>query len=297
MSYIDYYNILGVSKDASQEDIKKAYKKLARKYHPDLNPNDPEAQRKFQEINEANEVLSDPEKRKKYDEYGENWKHADEFEAQKQQYANQQGGFHTSYWSSSDEDEGFSDFFESLFGSRHGRSRRASYGFRGQDFKAELHLTLQEAAEKHKQIITVNGKNLRITVPAGVADGQTIKLAGQGGPGANGGPAGDLYITFVIAQDNRFKREGNDLYQTVPLDLYTAILGGELIVETLSGKAKLKVQPGIQNGTKVRLKGKGFPVYKQEGAYGDLIITYSIVIPTHLNERQKELFRQLQSLS
>ena len=119
MSYIDYYNILGVSKDASQEDIKKAYKKLARKYHPDLNPNDPEAQRKFQEINEANEVLSDPEKRKKYDEYGENWKHADEFEAQKQQYANQQGGFHTSYWSSSDDADGFSDFFESLFGSRH----------------------------------------------------------------------------------------------------------------------------------------------------------------------------------
>ena len=298
MPYIDYYNILGVSKDASQEDIKKAYKKLARKYHPDLNPNDPEAQRKFQEINEANEVLSDPDKRKKYDEYGENWKHADEFEAQKQQYyANQGGGFHTSYWSSSGDEEGFSDFFESLFGSRRGRTNQRNYAFRGQDYKAELHLTLREAAETHKQILTVNGKNLRITVPAGVADGQTIKLSGQGGPGTNGGPAGDLYITFVIAEDRQFKREGDDLYVTAPLNLYTAVLGGEQIINTLGGKVKLKVQPGTQSGTKVRLKGKGFPVYKQEGAFGDLIVTYSVTVPTNLTEQQKELFRQLQSLS
>ncbi len=298
MPYIDYYNILGVSKDASQEDIKKAYKKLARKYHPDLNPNDPEAQRKFQEINEANEVLSDPDKRKKYDEYGENWKHADEFEAQKQQYhANQGGGFHTSYWSSSGDEEGFSDFFESLFGSRRGRTNQRNYAFRGQDYKAELHLTLREAAETHKQILTVNGKNLRITVPAGVADGQTIKLSGQGGPGTNGGPAGDLYITFVIAEDRQFKREGDDLYVTAPLNLYTAVLGGEQIIDTLGGKVKLKVQPGTQSGTKVRLKGKGFPVYKQEGAFGDLIVTYSVTVPTNLTEQQKELFRQLQSLS
>ena len=298
MPYIDYYNILGVSKDASQEDIKKAYKKLARKYHPDLNPNDPEAQRKFQEINEANEVLSDPDKRKKYDEYGENWKHADEFEAQKQQYyANQGGGFHTSYWSSSGDEEGFSDFFESLFGSRRGRTNQRNYAFRGQDYKAELHLTLREAAETHKQILTVNGKNLRITVPAGVADGQTIKLSGQGGPGTNGGPAGDLYITFVIAEDRQFKREGDDLFVTAPLNLYTAVLGGEQIIDTLGGKVKLKVQPGTQSGTKVRLKGKGFPVYKQEGAFGDLIVTYSVTVPTNLTEQQKELFRQLQSLS
>lgn len=301
MAYIDYYNILGVNKDASQDDIKKAYKKLARKYHPDLNPNDPDAQRRFQEINEANEVLSDPEKRKKYDEYGENWKHADEFEAQRQQYAHQQdGGFHTSFWSSTGGEGGdageFSDFFESLFGSRRGKGNR-TYSYRGQDYTAELHLTLQEAAETHKQILTVNGKNLRITVPAGVANGQTIKLAGQGGAGMNGGPAGDLYITFVIADDARFHRQGDDLYETVPIDLYTAVLGGEQIVETLGGKVKLKVQPGTQNGAKVRLKGKGFPVYKQEGTFGDLIVTYSVTIPTNLTDEQQRLFRQIQSLS
>lgn len=301
MAYIDYYNILGVSKDASQDDIKKAYKKLARKYHPDLNPNDPTAQRKFQEINEANEVLSDPEKRKKYDQYGENWKHADEFNAQQQQYGTNFGqnfsndGTTYTSWSTSGDTEGFSDFFESLFGSRGKRKR--SYGYRGQDYTAELHLTLQDAYETHKQILTVNGKKLRITVPAGVANGQTIKLAGQGGEGMNGGPAGDLYITFVIEDDALFHREGDDLYVTAPLDLYTAILGGETIIETMNGKVKLKVAPGTQNNTKVRLKGKGFPVYKQEGSFGDLIVTYSIDIPTHLSEEQKELFRKIQSLS
>ncbi len=301
MAYIDYYNILGVSKDASQEDIKKAFKKLARKYHPDLNPNDPEAHRKFQEINEANEVLSDPEKRKKYDEYGENWKHADEYEAQQQQYSRNNGSngsFHTSFWSSDGDvnGSGFSDFFEQMFGS-HRKGRDGQYGYRGQDYTAELHLSLTDAAETHKQILTVNGKKLRITVPAGVADGQTIKLAGQGGEGANGGPAGDLYITFIIDNNTRFKREGDDLYTTVPLDLYTALLGGEVIVDTLNGKVKLKVQEGTQNGSKIRLRGKGFPVYKQDGAFGDLIITYNITIPTNLTDKQKDLLRQIQTLS
>jgi len=309
MAYIDYYGILGVGKTASQDEIKKAFKKLARKYHPDLNPDDPTAKQKFQEINEANEVLSDPEKRKKYDAYGENWKHADEFEAQRQRYRQQGGaggfGHGGGYWSSSGDgggfsssfngDEGeFSDFFESLFGSRRGSSRRSSAGFKGQDYNAELHLSLRDAATTRKQVLNVNGKKIRITVPAGVADGQTIKLNGQGGPGMNGGPAGDLYITFVISEDSTFKREGDNLYLRVPLDLYTAILGGEQVIDTLNGKVKLKIKPETQNGTKARLKGKGFPVYKQEGQYGDLIVTYEIKIPTRLNEKQKELFRELQ---
>ncbi|WP_455640195.1 DnaJ C-terminal domain-containing protein [Parabacteroides sp.] len=305
MAYIDYYNILGVNKGASQDDIKKAYKKLARKYHPDLNPNDPDAHRKFQEINEANEVLSDPEKRKKYDQYGENWKHADQFDAQQQQYGQYQGGFGGfggsngggSYWSASDDGSGFSDFFESMFGGGGRSGGRSNHAFRGQDYNAELHVSLADAAKTHKQVITVNGKNLRITVPAGIADGQTIKLKGQGGPGVNGGPAGDLYITFNIAEDSRFKRVGDDLYVTAPLNLYTAVLGGEQIVETMDGKVKLKVAPGTQNNSKVRLKGKGFPIYKKEGQAGDLIVTYSIEIPTNLTDKQKELFREIQSLN
>ena len=309
MAYIDYYKILGVDKNASQDDVKKAFRKLARKYHPDLNPNDPSAKDKFQEINEANEVLSDPEKRKKYDEYGEHWKHADEFEAQKKarQHAGAGGGGFSgfggdggSYWYSSDGEGfsggdagGFSDFFESMFGHRGGGGRGGS-GFRGQDFNAELHLSLRDAAQTHKQVLNVNGKQVRITIPAGVADGQVIKLKGYGGEGINGGPAGDLYITFRIAEDPVFKRLGDDLYVDVEVDLYTAVLGGEKVVDTLDGKVKLKIKPETQNGTKVRLKGKGFPIYKKEGQFGDLIVTYSVKIPTSLTDRQKELFRELQ---
>ena len=309
MAYIDYYKILGVDKNASQDDIKKAFRKLARKYHLDLNPNDPSAKDKFQEINEANEVLSDPEKRKKYDEYGEHWKHADEFEAQKKarQHAGGGGGGFSgfggdggSYWYSSDGEGfsggdagGFSDFFESMFGHR-GGGGRGNAGFRGQDFNAELHLSLRDAARTHKQVLNVNGKQVRITIPAGVADGQVIKLKGYGGEGINGGPAGDLYITFKIAEDSVFKRLGDDLYVDVEMDLYTAVLGGEKVIDTLEGKVKLKIKPETQNGTKVRLKGKGFPVYKKEGQFGDLIITYSVKIPTNLTDRQKELFRELQ---
>ena len=308
MAYIDYYKTLGVDKNATQDDIKKAFRQLARKYHPDLNPNDPTAKEKFQQINEANEVLSDPEKRKKYDEYGEQWKHADEFEAQRKAYEAQGGGGgHSEYWYSADGrhftsgfggESGFSDFFEELFGQ--GRTRgsgKARAGFRGQDIQAELPLTLREAATTHKQTFTVNGETLRITVPAGVADRQTVKLKGHGGKGMNGGPDGDLYITFSIADDPEFKRKDNDLYTNVHIDLYTAVLGGEVTIRTLDGQVKLKVRPGTQNDAKVRLKGKGFPVYKQEGRAGDLIVTYTVQLPTHLSERQKEAFRELQRMN
>lgn len=303
MAFIDYYSILGVSKTASGDDIKKAYRKLARKYHPDINPNNEEAKRKFQQINEANEVLSDPEKRKKYDEYGENWKHAEEYEKAKQQQA-QNGGFADfgsfgggfgggSYSFGGDDEGGFSDFFESLFGGRRSSGSRHTAGFRGQDYTSELHLSLRDAYETHKRMLTLDGKNLRITIPAGVTDGQVIKLTGQGAPGKNGGPNGDLYITFVIEEDPKFKRVGNDLYTTANLNLYTAVLGGEETIDTFTGKVKLKIVAGTQNGTKVRLKGKGFPVYKKDGQFGDLIITYSIEIPVNLNAEQKELFEKL----
>lgn len=293
MEFIDYYKILGVNKNASDEDIKKAYRKLARKHHPDLNPNDKEAHKRFQQINEANEVLSDPEKRKKYDQYGKDWQHAEEFEkrrAQQQQYSREGQAF------SGDFGEGdFSDFFESLFGGS-GRKARRESRYRGQDYQAELHLSLREAYTTHQQTLTVNGKNIRITIPAGIENGQKIKLKGHGAPGINGGPAGDLFITFQIQEDPRFRRAGNDIHTSVDLNLYTAVLGGEIMIDTLGGKLKLKIQPETQNETKVRLKGKGFPVYKQEGHFGDLYITYKIKIPSNLTQQEKDLFTQLSKL-
>ncbi len=292
MDYIDYYKVLGVDKTASDDDIKKAYRKLARKLHPDLNPNDKEANKKFQQVNEANEVLSDPEKRKKYDQYGKDWQHADQFEKQRKA----QGG--QSYNSggnpfSGDDDNSFSNFFESMFGGS-GRSRQTK--FRGQDYNAELKLSLTEAMETHQQTLAVNGKNVRITIPAGIEDGQVIKLKGYGAPGVNGGPAGDLFITFSIAPHHHFKRQGNDLFANTEIDLYTAVLGGEVTVDTLKGKVKLKVTPETQYGTKIRLKGKGFPVYKKEGESGDLYVTYQVKLPTHLTDRQKALFTELSKL-
>jgi curved DNA-binding protein len=301
MAFIDYYQTLGLTKTATDKDIKNAYRKLARKFHPDLNPNDAEANKKFQQLNEANEVLSDPEKRKKYDKYGENWQHGEEYEKYQQQQSSRPQGAYAGGQSQSFEgfggegfgSEDFSDFFQSMFGQsgRAGGGRQAKY--RGQDLNAELHLNLKDVAESQKQTLTVNGKNIRLTIPAGIENGQTIKIAGHGGPGANGGPAGDLYITFSITDDPRFKRNGNDLYAATSLDLYTAVLGGEVTIDTLNGKVKIKVKPETQNGTKVKLKGKGMPVYKKEGEFGDLYITYDIQIPVNLTEKQKKLFQEI----
>ena len=295
MEFIDYYKILGLEKTASTDQIKKAYRKLARQYHPDLNPNDKEANKKFQQINEANEVLSDAEKRKKYDQYGQNWQHAEAYEKtqQSQQETGGYGAFTGGESFSGDFSSGnFSDFFTSMFGGS-SRSGRSQPKFRGQDYNAELQIGLREAYATHQRVFTINEKNIRITIPAGITNGQTIKLKGYGGTGVNGGPAGDLYITFSIAEDPVFKRLGDDLYTTVELDLYTAVLGGEKTIDTLDGKVKLKVNPETQNNTKVRLKGKGFPVYKKEGTYGDLMITWLIKIPVNLTEKQKALFREL----
>ena len=291
MEFIDYYHILGIDKKASEDDIKKAYRKLARKLHPDLNPNDKEAHKKFQAVNEANEVLSDKEKRKKYDQYGKNWQHAEQFEQQR--HSQQQSQYSGGQQFSGDGDSDFSGFFESMFGGT-GRSRQAK--FRGQDYNAELKLSLSDALETQQQTLAVNGKNIRITIPAGIENGQVIKLKGYGAAGVNGGPAGDLYITFSILSHPHFKRSGNDLYTTSTIDLYTALLGGETTVETLKGRVKLKVNPETQSGTKIRLKGKGMPIYKTEGETGDLYVTYEIKIPTNLTDGQKKLFTELSNL-
>ncbi|WP_346984475.1 J domain-containing protein [Chryseobacterium sp. POE27] len=303
MAYIDYYKILGVDKSATQDDIKKAYRKLARKLHPDLNPDDKEAERKFKEINEANEVLSNPENRAKYDKYGEHWKHGEEYEKaqqQQRQYQSQGNDFDGGF-SGADfgEGEDFSDFFQSMFGGAggFGRSSRgsASGKFKGQDVHAELNLSLKDAATTHQQTFDINGKKVRITIPAGVYDGQQIKLKGHGSPGYNGGPNGDLYITFTIPADPDFERIGDDLKTKVSIDLYTAVLGGDVKVNTLTGSVNLKVKPETQNGVTVRLKGKGFPVYKKEGQFGDLFVTYNVKLPTNLTDKQKQLFEQLKN--
>ena len=301
MAFIDYYKILEVGKNATEAEIKKAYRKLARKYHPDLNPNDKEAERKFKEINEANEVLSHTENRKKYDDYGENWQHAEEFEKSKQQRQYQgngnQGGFGGSGGGGFSGGGDFSDFFESMFGGRtSGGGGRRTAQYKGQDFNAELHLELKDVYTTHKRTLTINGKNIRITIPAGVENGQQIKISGMGAEGSGGGPKGDLYITFTIENHTKFKLDKHNLYATVDLDLYTAILGGEITADTFDGKVKLTVKPGTQNATKVKLKGKGFPVYKKEGEFGDLYLTYQIQIPTNLSEKEKELFTELAKL-
>ncbi len=294
MTYIDYYKALGINKNATDNDIKKAYRKMARKYHPDLNPNDKEAERKFKEINEANEVLSNPENRKKYDRYGKDWKHAEEFEKaqQQRQYASGSGQRTTGRFS----EEDFSDFFSSMFGGGFKGSGGRNVKFRGQDYNAELQLELEDVYRTHKRTLTVNGKNIRLTIPAGVKNGQVIKIKGYGGEGINGGPKGDLHIKFSILNHSRFKRDKDNLYTTVKLDLYKALLGGEVVIDTFDGKVKLNVKPETKNLTKVKLKGKGFPVYKKEGQFGDLYITYQIEIPTNLTNKEKELFKELAKL-
>ena len=292
MAFVDYYQILGISKNATEKEIKNAYRKQARKFHPDVNPNDQNAQKKFQEVNEANEVLSDPIKRKKYDQFGKDWKQAGQYESSgpRNSGSGRTSGRQQGYSGDFGESD-FSDFFSSMFG---GSARQTN--LKGQDFNAELRLNLRDVYTSQQRTITVNGKNIRLTIPAGVENGQIIKIKGHGAPGRNGGPNGDLFLTFLINEDPEFTRKGNDLYKNSEIDLYTAILGDEIQIDTLSGKVKLKVKPGTQNGTKVKLKGKGFPVYKNESMFGDLYISYSVKIPSDLTDKEKELFNELRNL-
>lgn len=314
MAFIDYYKVLGLDRTATPTDIRKAYRKLAKQYHPDINKDDPQAQERFQEINEANEVLSDPEKRKRYDEYGEHWAHAEEYEAQRRQYEQQygqgaqgtygdfsSGGFGSfnfggfgDFTRSEGNTGGFSDFFEQLFGGS--RRSTGSHARRGSDYEAELHLTLRDAAETHKQILSVGDKSIRVTIPAGVTDGQRLKLRGHGGEVPQGGIRGDLYITFRIVPDANFTRQGDDLSTTLTIPLTTALLGGEVPLPTLTGEVRMKVNAGIQPGSKVRLKGKGMPRYKKDNERGDLIVTINVHLPTTLTEDQRLLCIKLQQM-
>ena len=299
MAFIDYYKVLGVERNASQEEIKKAYRKLAKRYHPDVNRDNPQAQERFQEINEANEVLGDAEKRKRYDEYGEHWKHSEEFETQQQGsqgYGGNGQGFgygdfegFGNFGRSAGNNSGFSDFFEQLFGGAYRSGRQQ----RGNDLQATLQLTLAEAARTHRRILEINGEKIAITIPAGVADGQKIRVKGHGGKSADGAGRGDLYITFGIEPDSRFAREGDDLHTTVVCDMYTLLLGGEAVVPTIDGSVKARIKPGTQPDSKLRLRGKGMPHYRREGK-GDLIVEIKVKLP-ELNEKQMEMVKKVKA--
>lgn len=291
MAFIDYYKILGVDKNASEAEIKKAYRRMAKKYHPDINKDDPQAEKRFQAINEANEVLGNPEKRKKYDEYGEHWRHAEEFEAQQQRHAQEQefGGW-GDFGGNEGNAGGFSDFFEQLFGAM-GSNRRA----KAYDLQATLSITLREAATTHKQAFAIEGGNIRITIPAGIGDGQKIRLRGYG-RGTPDGKRGDLYITIKIAPDDTFVREGDDLRTTVAVDIFTLLLGGSVLIPTLNGNVKTNIKDGTAPDSKLRLRGKGFPKYRKEGEAGDLIVTIKALMP-RLNEEQKRALQNIKSLA
>ncbi|CAH1001723.1 Curved DNA-binding protein [Neolewinella maritima] len=297
--FIDYYKTLGVDKSADDKQLKKAFRKLARKYHPDVAPDDKDAEQKFKAINEAYAVLSDPDKRKKYDKYGKDWEHAEAYEQARQQQGggNPFGGQYT--YSSGGPGGGgadFSDFFRDMFGGAAGANFGGGGGgrraFRGRDIEAELRVAMTDILEDNKQVLTVGGKQLRVTIPAGVADGQTLRLRGQGNPGAGGGPAGDLYITFRVDTPSDYRREGADLYRTQEVDLYTMLLGGKITVDTPTGAVNLPVAEATANGKRVRLKGKGLPKYKQ-GGHGDLYLDLTVKLPEALSANEKEAFTKL----
>jgi curved DNA-binding protein len=309
VEYKDYYKILGVSKNVSQDEIKKAFRKLARKYHPDANPNNPEAEEKFKGIGEAYEVLGDPQKRSKYDQLGANWK----------QYsragAGWPGGGGKTYtydfggrgFSFDDLGSGFSDFFEMFFGrgaderfSGFGRSDSSQYGRstrtniqKGQDMQSELSITLREAYTGTQRSLRLQKEGrtraVNVKIPKGIKDGGKIRLAGEGAGSPNGGPAGDLYLLVNIAGHNFFIRKEDDLYCEVPVTIKEAYYGSKIDVPTFDGKVMVKVPPKTQGGKTLRLKGKGMPKLRK-GGYGDLYLKIRLVLPEKLGSEQKKNF-------
>ncbi len=310
MEYKDYYKVLGVNKNATQDEIKKAYRKLALKYHPDKNKGNKDAEEKFKEANEANEVLSDAEKRKKYDELGENWKYYQQSGGQQDfdwsRYANQGGQTYT-YQSGDFNDafggSGFSDFFETLFGGggfgqtqTRGRrtSRRAKP--RGEDLSAEMSITLEDSYKGSEKIFDLNGQSIKLKIKPGIADGQTLKLPGKGEAGYNGAAAGDLLLRIHVLNDPVFERKGNDLYTELRVSLYTAVLGGKSPIKTFKGTINVNVPKESQNGKVLRLQGMGMPVYGKSNQFGDLYAKLFIETPTNLSSKEIDLFQQLSEM-
>lgn len=305
MEYKDYYKILGVDKSASQDEIKKAYRKLAMKYHPDRNPNDKTAEAKFKEITEANEVLSDPEKRKKYDTLGANWKQYqstggrgfDDF------FTNFGGGStgQQSYRFSGDLNDifggmggGFSDFFESFFGGGRDFGKRAQQQSAPVDVEANLNVTLEDVYNGSEKQILVDGKKVKIKIQPGTKDGQKLRLRGLGRSKSAGGEKGDLYLNIHVLKHPFYEIKDNDLYYNLDIDFYTAVLGGKENIRTLDGKTiSVKIPEGTDSDTILRLKGLGL---NHNNGKGDLFIKIHINVPKNLSKQEKELFERLKSL-
>ena len=312
MEYKDYYKVLGVEKNATEKDIKTAYRKLARKLHPDVNPNNKAAQEKFKEVNEAYEVLSDPSKRQKYDALGANWQQYEQFQRAGGQGPFQWGNGGTQYQTFTQEDlgnifgnmgggedlGGFSDFFRTIFGDAGfgGSARAQSRQRRGQDIEQPVEITLDEAYRGATRIIQKDGRRLEIKIPAGVKTGSKIRYAGEGYPGTNGGPAGDMYLRIHILPHQNIERDGDDLRVEIPVDLYTALLGGEAHVPTLKGQLALKIPPETQSGKLFRLSGQGMPRLNEPNSFGDLYAKVRIVLPEHLSNDERDLFKRLATM-
>jgi curved DNA-binding protein len=297
VEYKDYYKILGVDKKASQDEIKKAYRALAIKYHPDKNPDDKVSEEKFKQANEANEVLSDVEKRKKYDELGENWQQFEQNGNQQRggnrRQQNYYQGFNNDAYGTGEQAD-FSDFFEQFFAGRSG-GKTNNQNRRGGDYETEMEISLEEAYKGTERIIQLETGKLRITTKPGAYNEQKLLIKGKGAKGSSAENSGDLYVRISIKPHPQFTRKGNDLYVQQTIDLYTAVLGGEMIVDTLSGKLKIQIAAGTQNGKSVRLKQKGMPLYEKPNVYGDLYIQLQVVIPETLSDKQRALFEALKT--
>lgn len=315
MEYRDYYQILGVDKNATEKEIKSAYRKLARKYHPDVNQNDAQAETRFKEINEAYEVLGDPDKRKKYDQLGANWHRFRQAGGRPEDFNWEQwmgggpGGQRVHVRYSTPEDLGdlfgggspFSDFFTSIFGGMGGAPGSSGFQYQpraqsGQDIEQDVEISLHEAYHGTTRLLSKNGRRLEVKIPKGAKTGTRVRVRGEGESGYGGAQSGDLYLKVKVAHDPRFERKGDNLYVTVPVDLYTAVLGGEVRVPTMSGEVKLKIPGGSQNGQSFRLRGKGMPKLKNTNEHGDLYAKIEVRLPTKLTDKQRELFEQLRKL-